>query len=296
MFRKLFLAALTIVLFTAACASNPTNETMRILNLKGPAQRIISLAPSNTEILFAVGAGDQVVGRDMFSDYPEAAKSIQDIGGSNDKYDTEAIVALNPDLILAGEINSPELVTSMQQLGLPVYPLKNPTTLEDMYANVILVGNLTGHAKQTNSLVDSLKARVAAVDKKIKPLDSRISVYYELDATDPTKPYTAGPGTFVSLLIDRAGGTNIGDSMTSQWAQISLEQVVAANPAVIILGDAAYGVTPESVKQRPGWSGIAAVQNDRIYAFDDNTVSRPGPRLVDGLETLAKLLHPDLFK
>ncbi len=243
MFRKLFLAVLTIMLFTSACASNPTNETMRILNMKGPAKRIISLAPSNTEILFAVGAGDQVVGRDMFSDYPDTAKSVQDIGGSNGKYNTEAIVALKPDLVLAGEINPPELVASMQQLGLPVFPLNNPATLEDMYSNVTLVGGLTGHTKQANKLVDSLKTRVAAVDAKVGKLDSRISVYYELDATDPTKPYTAGPGTFVSLLISRAGGTNIGDSMTSQWAQISLEQVVAANPAVIILGDSAYGVT-----------------------------------------------------
>jgi len=296
MFRKLLTAIFSIALLTTACASNRITENMRILNLKGPAKRIISLAPSNTEILFAVGAGDQVVGRDMFSDYPEAAKAVKDIGGSNGKYNTEEIVALKPDLVLAGEINSPELIQSMEQLGLPVFPLNNPATLEDMYSNLTVVAELTGHSKQAGQLVDSLKKRVAAVDDKVKPLDSRLSVYYELDATDPTKPYTAGPGTFVSLLIERAGGYNIGDSMSSQWAQISLEQVVAANPYAIILGDSAYGVTPESVKQRPGWGGIAAVQNNRIYTFDDNLVSRPGPRLVDGLEQLAKLLRPDLFK
>ena len=296
MFRKLLTAIFSIALLTTACASNRITENMRILNLKGPAKRIISLAPSNTEILFAVGAGDQVVGRDMFSDYPEAAKAVKDIGGSNGKYNTEEIVALKPDLVLAGEINSPELIQSMEQLGLPVFPLNNPATLEDMYSNLTVVAELTGHSKQAGQLVDSLKKRVAAVDDKVKPLDSRLSVYYELDATDPTKPFTAGPGTFVSLLIERAGGYNIGDSMSSQWAQISLEQVVAANPYAIILGDSAYGVTPESVKQRPGWGGIAAVQNNRIYTFDDNLVSRPGPRLVDGLEQLAKLLRPDLFK
>jgi len=296
MFRKLLAAIFSIALLTTACASNRITENMRILNLKGPAKRIVSLAPSNTEILFAVGAGDQVVGRDMFSDYPEAAKAVKDIGGSNGKYNTEEIVALKPDLVLAGEINSPELIQSMEQLGLPVFPLKNPATLEDMYSNLTVVGELTGHSRQAGQLVDSLKKRVTAVDDKVKLLDSRLSVYYELDATDPTKPFTAGPGTFVSLLIERAGGYNIGDSMSSQWAQISLEQVVAANPYAIILGDSAYGVTPESVKQRPGWGGIAAVQNNRIYTFDDNLVSRPGPRLVDGLEQLAKLLRPDLFK
>lgn len=295
MFRKLILMFGTIVMITA-CSSTRTDGLNRIVKLKGPAQRIVSLAPSNTEILFAVGAGVQVVGRDTFSDYPEAAKSVQDIGGSTGKYNTEAILALHPDLVLAGEINPPELVASLEQLGLTVYYLKNPATLEDMYANVETVGNLTGHINKASALVDSLKRRVAAVDAKVVPLNSRPSVYYELDATDPTKPYTAGPGTFVDLLISRAGGSNVGARMTSQWAQISLEQLVVANPNVIILGDAAYGTTAESVKQRAGWDDLDAVKNNRIYSFDDNLVSRPGPRLVDGLEALAKLLHPGVFK
>ena len=98
----------------------------------------------------------------------------------------------------------------------------------------------------------------------------------------------------MDLLISRAGGVNIGKSLTSQWAQISLEQLVVANPAIIILGDSAYGTTADSVKQRAGWGTLAAVQNGQIYPFDDNLVSRPGPRLVDGLEALAKLLHPGL--
>jgi iron complex transport system substrate-binding protein len=296
MFRKLLFAVSLIALLATACGSTRTDALNRTIKLNGPAKRIVSLAPSNTELLFAVGAGSQVVGRDTFSDYPDKAGSIQDIGGSNGKYNTEAILALKPDLVLAGEINPPELVTSMEQLGLTVYYLKNPATLEDMYANVETVGSLTGHVSQAAALVDSLKGRVAAVDAKIAQATSSVSVYYELDASDPTKPFTAGPGTFVDLLIQRAGGTNIGAKLTSPWAQISLEEVVASDPEFIILGDSAYGVTPESVKQRAGWEGISAVKNGRIYPFDDNLVSRPGPRLVDGLEALAKLLHPELFK
>jgi iron complex transport system substrate-binding protein len=296
MFRKLLFAVSLIALLATACGSTRTDALNRTIKLNGPAKRIVSLAPSNTELLFAVGAGSQVVGRDTFSDYPDEAGSIQDIGGSNGKYNTEAILALKPDLVLAGEINPPELVTSMEQLGLTVYYLKNPATLEDMYANVETVGSLTGHVSQAAALVDSLKGRVAAVDAKIAQATSSVSVYYELDASDPTKPFTAGPGTFVDLLIQRAGGTNIGAKLTSPWAQISLEEVVASDPEFIILGDSAYGVTPESVKQRAGWEGISAVKNGRIYPFDDNLVSRPGPRLVDGLEALAKLLHPELFK
>jgi len=292
MFRKSFLTILAAAVLLTACATARTDGMNRTIKLHGTPQRIVSLAPSNTEILFAVGARKQVVGRDSFSDYPPEVKSIKDIGGSMGKYNIEAIVALHPDLVLAGEINTPEEVNSLQQLGLTVYYLPNPTTLEGMFANLETVGQLAGHSSDAATLVKTLQARMAAVDAKIKPLTSSPSVYYELDATDPTKPYTAGPGTFVDLLISRAGGKNIGDSLTSQWAQISMEQVVVSNPAIIILGDSAYGITADSVKQRPGWGGLAAVQNGQIYPFDDNLVSRPGPRLVDGLEALAKLLHP----
>ena len=296
MFRKFLFAIVTVALLTTGCGSALTDGLNRPVKLKGPAQHIVSLAPSNTEILFAVGAGTQVVGRDTFSDYPGAAKDVQDIGGSMGKYDTEAILALHPDLVLASEINPPELVASLEQLGLTVYYLKNPATLEEMYANLETVGKLTGQGIKAAALVDSLKARVAAVDAKIAPLNSGPTVYYELDASDPTKPYTAGPGTFVDLLISRAGGSNVGANLTSQWAQISLEQLVVTNPNIIILGDSAYGTLAESVKSRSGWEALDAVKNDRIFPFDDNLVSRPGPRLVDGLEALAKLLHPGVFK
>jgi iron complex transport system substrate-binding protein len=121
-------------------------------------------------------------------------------------------------------------------------------------------------------------------------------VYYEIDATDPTKPYTYGPGSFGDLLLQRAGGANVGSSLSGQFAQMSLEQLVVANPAIIILGDSNYGTTADSLKKRPGWEGLDAVKNSQVFPFDDNLVSRPGPRLVDGLEALAKLLHPDLFK
>jgi iron complex transport system substrate-binding protein len=271
-----------------------TDSLGREITLEATPQRIISLAPSNTEILFAVGAGDQVVGRDEFSDYPPESASVETIGGSFGEYNVEAIVALEPDLILAAEINPPELVQQLEDLGLTVYYLGNPTTLEGMYTNLETVASLTGH--DVTELVDSLKARVAAVDEKIMPLSSRIPVFYEIDATDPTKPWTYGPNTFGDLLISRAGGYNVGGIATDSYPQLSLEQVVAANPSVIVLGDSMWGVTAEAVMERPGWETIPAVQDNQIYPFDDNLVSRPGPRLVDGLEQLAKLLRPGLFE
>jgi iron complex transport system substrate-binding protein len=302
MFRKTLLLTLLITLFLAGCspASGPASDAITLTDGLGrsvvvseAAQRVISLAPSNTEIVFELGAGDQVVGRDTLSDYPEAARAVPDIGSAFEALNTELIVALNPDLIIAAEVNTPEQVKALEDLGLTVYYLKNPTTLEELYVNIEIVAQLMG--KDPTKLTDSLKARVAAVDEKVMPLSSRPSVFYELDGTDPAKPYTAGGGTFITLLIDRAGGSNIAADIEG-YPQLSLEQVVAADPAFIILGDSAYGVTSESIAARPGWENLSAVKNDQIFPFDDNLVSRPGPRLVDGLEALAKLLRPELFQ
>jgi iron complex transport system substrate-binding protein len=308
MLRKLIFALLIIPMLAAcspAATAVPTADTSitltdglnRTVTLPGPAQRVVSLAPANTEILFAIGAGAQVVGRDETSDYPAEALSLPTIGGYSG-FNLEAIVALHPDLVLAqgGGFNSPELIASLESLGLTVYAVPDPATLEEMYTNLETVGTLTGQESGAAALVESLKGRVAAVDHKIMPLSATPTVYYELDATNPTKPYTAGPGSFVDLLITRAGGLNIGAGLQGEWPQISVEQLVVDNPAIIILGDAAYGETPEKVAQRPGWSALTAVQTGQVFPFDDNLVSRPGPRLVDGLEAMAKLLHPGAFK
>lgn len=326
MFRKLTLALLTLVLLVACGSVSPvttapaptatslpatstalpptptaaaitlTDGLGRSLTLPGPASRVVSLAPSNTEILFAVGAGSQVVGRDTLSDYPSQAKSVPDIGGSMGNYDTEAILALHPDLVLAAGINPPNLVASLEKLGLQVYYLKNPVTLDEMYANLETVGQLTGQTGQAAALVSSLQARVSAVDAKVATAVSHPTVYYELDGTDPSKPYTSGGGTFVDLLIQRAGGVNVFSKLNDQWPQVSLEQLLVENPQIILLGDSAYGETPDKVIARTGWGSLQAIKNNQVFPFDDNLVSRPGPRLVDGLEALARLIHPELFK
>jgi iron complex transport system substrate-binding protein len=267
------------------------------VTLSSPAQRIVSLAPSNTEVLFAVGAGEQVVGRDDFSDYPAEAAALPSVGGSMGNYDTEAIVALQPDLVLAAGINPPELVQSLEELGLAVYYLGNPTDMEGMYKNLETVALLTGKTSETATLVSQLKERVSAVETKMAGVEEQPVVFYELDATDPLAPFTSGPGTFVDLLISKAGGKNLASSKDSPWVQVSLEELVTENPEIILLGDAVWGgITPELVAARAGWESLAAVQNNQVYPFDDNLVSRPGPRLVDGLEQLAKLLHPELFE
>jgi cobalamin transport system substrate-binding protein len=265
------------------------------IRLPFPAQRIVSLAPSNTEILFALGAGGQMVGRDEFSDFPEAAKSLPSIATGMGKLNTEAVVALQPDLILAAEITAPDQVETLRGLGLTVFVVTNPDDFEALYANILAVGTVCGRDSQAASLAGELRDRVDAVGTKMATAKSTPRVFYELDGTDPTKPWTSGPGTFLDLLIRAAGGTNVGAVLSSQFAQISSEELVQQDPQVILLGDTAYGTTIESVLARPGWDAMSAVKEGAVHPFDDNLVSRPGPRMVDGLELLARLIHPELF-
>jgi iron complex transport system substrate-binding protein len=266
------------------------------VRLPGPAQRIISLAPSNTEILFAIGAGTQVIGRDTFSDYPEAALQIPDIGGGWGELNTEQIVALKPDLLLAAQINTPEQVQALMDLGLTVYYLNNPLDFDGLYTNLSKVARLTGTQDEAQALIDGLRTRVTAVSEKIATVEERPLVFYELDSSDPNAPWTTGPGTFIDLLINLAGGENLGSSLDGEWAQVSIEALITQDPDIILLGDYTWGgVKPEDVAARTGWETITALEKQQVYPVDDNLISRPGPRLVDGLEVMARLFHPTLF-
>ena len=295
---------LALAMALVACIPQTAEVTTQIALVDGlerevvlekPAESVVSLASSNTEILYAVGAGAQVVGRDSFSDYPSEALELTDIGGGFSEYDLETIVSLDPDLVLAAEINTPELVQSIEDLGITVFYIKNPTDFTDLYVTLQDIAMLTGHENETEELIDSLKSRVAAIEEKIAKIKLKPTVFYELDATDMAKPYTPGPGTFHNTIIGMAGGTNIGAALDTAWAQISLEELLVQDPDFILLGDANWGITPESVTEREGWDTLTAVKEGKVLPFDDNLLSRPGPRLVDGLEELAKIFHPDLF-
>ncbi len=288
----------------AATATPEVGESIRIqdgmgeiVELAAPAQRIVSLAPSNTEILFAIGAGAQLVGRDSFSDYPAEALQIQDVGGGFGNLNTEAIIALQPELVLASPLSSTEQVKGLRDLGLTVFVLPNPLEFEDLYNNLMTVAVLTGKMNETETLIAQLKQRVQSIEEKLAGITQRPLVFYEIDGTDPNAPWTAGPNTFIHMLITKAGGENFGSQLEGEWVQVSLEEILRRDPDIILLGDAIWGgVTVEAVAARPGWGDLRAVKTQQVFPFDDNIVSRPGPRLVDGLEALARLLHPDRFQ
>jgi len=300
-FRLLLLAALALVAAACQVGSAPNDEVLRWTDglgrqvaLAAPAQRIVSLAPSNTEILFAIGAGSQMIGRDELSDYPPEATAVTSIGSTFGQLNTEAIVALQPELVLAASITPPEQVQALEDLGLTTFVLANPNDFAGLYQNLQIVGELTGQQEGAAELAIELAARVTAVSAKMQGAE-RVRVFYEADGMDPTAPWTTGSGTFQSVLIDLAGGSNVAAEI-SGWGQFSLEQLVAVDPQVIVFGSGSFvPTTAESLGARPGWGTLTAVAEEQVYAVDTNWVDRPGPRLVDALEAMARFIHPELF-
>jgi len=268
-----------------------TDGLGRDVTLAEPAGRVVSLAASNTEILYAIGAGNLLVGRDDTSDYPDEAFAVESIGSVYGAVNTEAILALEPDLVLAAGTNTPEQVETLAALDLTVFYLANPVDFEGLYENIRLVGALTGRVDAADALIADLTTRVENVRARVAELEP-VSVYYEVDATDVTAPYTVGAGTFQNYLITLAGGANIAADLNA-WAPISQEELLARNPDVMLFGSSIWvPTTVESVAARPGWSALYAVASGQVYPIDSNWVDRPGPRLVLALEAMADLLHP----
>jgi iron complex transport system substrate-binding protein len=271
-----------------------TDGLGRAISLDAPAERIVSMAPSNTEILFALGAGRTVVGRDEFSDYPEAALDIPSVGGGFGEYNAEAIVSVQPDLVLAGGINTPDQVQSLEDLGLTVFVISNPMDFDGLYANLEAVGMLTGHQAEAEELVHQLRNRVNTITAQLAGAPA-LRVFFEVDGTDPTAPWSTGTGTFQDYLIRLAGGENV--VSFDGWGQVNLEDLIASDPQVILFSAAPYiPTTVESIGERPGWSVITAVKQGAVFGIDTDLTDLPGPRLVDGFEAISRGIHPEVFK
>jgi iron complex transport system substrate-binding protein len=299
-----FCAAILVICMASltACAKTPTptattytDDLGRQVTIQATPQRIVSLSPSNTEILFALGEGTEVVGTDDYSDYPAAAKNITHVGSDYPSFNIETIVSLKPDLAVAFGYTLPDYVTQLQNMGIPVIVLA-PKDVSGVISDITLVGKITGAGAAAKTLTTSMQNSLNTVESKIKgTTDPR--VLWEFDGTDLGNPWVAGPGSFNDALITMAGGQDVGAvGPTSSW-QMSTEDIVNADPQIIILDDYQFGVTVQSVEQRPGWSTITAVKNGAIYPItDSNLTDRPGPRVIQGLQLLANIIHPELFK
>lgn len=278
----------------AAYPMTLTDDAGREVRLESEPQQIVSLAPSNTEIVCALDACDRLVGVTDFDDYPAEVVEIDKVV-TMAQVDLEAVVAAEPDLVLAAgnELTPTAVIDQLGELGLPVLVLY-PESLDEVTADIELVGAAIGQNDEADALVENMKGRIAAVQDAVADLE-RPRTFYEVGVFEGSI-YTAGEGSFLASLIDVAGGEPItGDSLSTS---IELEDLVAADPELILLGDATYdaSITPESVAARPGWGGMTAVADDRVLVItEDVVITRPGPRIVDGLEALARAIHPEAF-
>ncbi|MBI5287467.1 MAG: ABC transporter substrate-binding protein [Chloroflexi bacterium] len=268
----------------------------KTLTLAGPPTRIVSLSPAATEIIYALGAEAALAAVDNQADFPDGAMSFST---KVDAYEPniEAIAGLDPDLVIVAN-NGSGIVEKLDQLNIPVFYQdidKDVRSISDVFGQITLMGRVTGRSAQATQLLTGLGDRLKVIQDGVQGANASTGprVYHELDQTF----FTISDESFIGDLYRTLRARNIaGSGGGSAYPQMTQEAVIASNPAIIILADEEFGVTVESVKARPGWSAIEAVQNDRIFGIDPDIVSRPGPRIIDALEQLAKLIYPTRFR
>jgi iron complex transport system substrate-binding protein len=290
---RVVLRALALVaVLTAAAASaaaGVVDDLGRTVAPPDPVVRIVSMVPSHTEVVCALGRCDALVGRDSLSNHPARVEALPDLGSAFAP-DLEALVALEPDLVLVDEYSG--LAEALAPLGIAVYA-GTPQRLEEVFELFDRLGRLLDARSEAEELVASVRGRIEAVAAATATLAPR-RVYYEIDAS----PYSVGPDGFIGSLISLAGGANIVVPELGDFPLLDPEYVVAADPDVIVLANAPYGESLETLRARPGWGGLAAVTSGGVVeltAEQADVMSRPGPRVADAVELLARIFHPERF-
>jgi iron complex transport system substrate-binding protein len=289
-----FCFSLFTVVLAASYPITITDELGRSVVIEAEPERIISMLPSHTQTLCAINACDKLVGVDDYSNYPADVVALPKLGGGLTGYDggpdVEAIVALEPDLVLVSEYG--ELAQLLEQAGITVYA-GSPQTFEDAFVTFELIGKMVNReieaivlGKKINRDIDAIAQRVADAEKP--------TVYYEIDPT----PYSVGPNSFIGILLNKAGGKTIVTEEQGDFPQLDPEFIVASDPDVIILADAAYGESIETLQARAGFENLRAISEGRVYGLSqeqNDLTSVPGPRLAEVVRLFAQMLHPDLI-
>jgi len=271
-----------------------TDSLGREVSISRQPETIASLAPSNTEILFALGLGDKITAVSKYCNYPPEAQDKIKIGGFS-TVNIEKVVDLKPDLVLATGAVQGAVVEELGRLGLVVIAL-DAKNIEDVLKNIKLVGKATGQLETAKELISNMEQRIKAVTDKTNnlPDSQRPRVFHEVQY-DPLM--TAGPGTFIHHLINLAGGVNIASDSTTKYPVYNLEILIERNPEVIIvsLGHGSIAASVGGVQERERWQITDAVKNNRVYGINTDLIGRAGPRIADALEEIARFIHPELF-
>ena len=261
----------------------------RIYLAKPPA-RIVSLAPSITEMLFSLELDEQIVGVTEFCDYPPAAKSKSKVGYANPS--VEAIIALRPELVLAPrDFLRPDLQLKLEQLKIPLFVL-NANTLEDIPLQIHTLGKMFEKSSTASAVTQVMRQRMADIRHKVEPRPTK-RVLYVLNSQPLI---TVGPGSFIHQMIGVAGGVNIAAQASEAYPRLSMETVLKEDPEVLIFPSGEVETVPRSEQQQwRRWDSLSAVKHQRFHEVPSSLLNRPGPRVVDGLEQLARAIHPEVF-
>ena len=272
-------------------AGSVTDQVGRTLVVPENPTRVIALAPSITEIIYDLGQEKRLVGVTQYSTYPSEAESLPRVG-SYVRLDIEKIVALKPDLCLATKDGNPKhIVDKIVSLGIPVYVI-NPQNLQQIMDTITRLGSLL-HSEQTAAaLVSDMEKRIGQVQARVKNMPDRPRVFFQIDA-EPL--FSAGTDTFIHELIELAGGINTTAGEVS-YPRYSWEDIIVLQPEIVLISSMAGGLAPEYLLNSwKKWNLLSAVKNDQIFVVDAELFDRPTPRLVDGLEVIAAIIHPELF-
>lgn len=267
-----------------------TDDEGTRVKLPAEPKRIVSLTAGTTEILFALGAAARVAATDSASDYPAEAVPLPDVAAEFGSVDAEKVVALGADLVIAGGNGStpPEAIAKLRSLGIPVVVVY-ASSVDGVLADVRLLGQAVGQTAAGARMAESMKTDISGLAGAVASL-SRPRAFYEIDAT--REIYGPADRSFLAEMVGLAGGVPVTTGAADNF-QIPLEGLIAADPQVIVLGDAAFGASPDLVRKRPGWGVMTAVRDGAVRPVDDKLVTRPGPRLAAGLRSLILAIHPD---
>lgn len=272
-----------------------TDDLGRDVTIPKELNRIVSLSPSNTEILFALGLGDKVVGVTRYCNYPPEAQERAEIGGFT-TVNIEKVVALRPDLVLADSSLQKAVVEELEKFGLSVVALGSDD-VDDILEDIELIGKITGREEIAQELTANMRKRIKAITDNTKGLnETQLTKALFILGLDPLR--VAGPGSLAHILIQLAGGCNIAADAEAKYVVYSSELLIERDPDVIIFNKnmGTIEITVNDLKGQPGWDAISAVKNGRVYGIDGDIISRKGPRIVDGLEDIAGCIHPELFE
>lgn len=261
------------------------NETV----IEKEPKRIISVAPSITEIIYALGKGDELVGRTDYDDYPEQVKNVESVGSLTDP-NVEKIIALKPDIVIASTHFRDEVEKKLEDLGIKVVVLYDANNFNGVYDSINTVGQIVNAQDKAKDIVTSMKKKIEDVEEKVK--GKEIPKVYYVVGFGKDGDFTATGDTFIGQMINMAGGNNIAKDATD-W-KYSLEKIIANNPDYIVISK--NNGMKEQFMATAGYEELSAVKNNKVIEIDDNLLNRQGPRLADGVEALAKILHPDAFK